>query len=250
MLKIAGKILIWLMLAAWFLLITGMVDNRAGEILCNRVEVHFRDTVNLRFVTPAEIRKLVLNSGQQIQGYPLDQINTRLLEERIEENPFIANAEVSKDISGRLEVRVRQREPLVRIIPSGSRGFYLDTRGEKLPLSDKFTPRILPVSGHIPLEGEQGRKWQEDLFSLSKFLVSDPFWKDQVVQGYVDRRGELELVPRVGAHQILLGDPGNWERKLRNLELLYEQGLSAYGGWNNYRTINLKYTNQVICTKR
>jgi len=40
-----------------------------------------------------------------------------------------------------------------------------------------------------------------------------------------------------------------WEKKLRNLELLYEQGLSRYG-WNTYQTINLKYTNQVICTKR
>jgi cell division protein FtsQ len=41
-----------------------------------------------------------------------------------------------------------------------------------------------------------------------------------------------------------------WEKKLHNLELLYEQGFSAYGGWNGYSTINLKYTNQVICTKR
>ncbi len=61
--------------------------------------------------------------------------------------------------------------------------------------------------------------------------------------------GEYELIPRVGAHQILLGSMDQWEKKLRNLELLYEQGLSKYG-WNTYQTISLKYTNQVICTKR
>ena len=65
MLRKAGKILIWLSLAAWLLLITGMVDHKAEEILCNRVEVHFRDTVNMRFVTPSEVRQLVMNSGQE-----------------------------------------------------------------------------------------------------------------------------------------------------------------------------------------
>ena len=75
------------------------------------------------------------------------------------------------------------------------------------------------------------------------------FWNDQVVQIYVNALGEYELIPRVGAHHILLGSMDQWETKLKNLELLYDQGLSRYG-WNTYQTINLKYTNQVICTKR
>jgi len=53
----------------------------------------------------------------------------------------------------------------------------------------------------------------------------------------------------VGAHQILLVGMDNWKEKMKNLELLYRQGLSRYG-WNTYEKINLKYSNQVICTKR
>ena len=88
-----------------------------------------------------------------------------------------------------------------------------------------------------------------EIYRFSAFVTEHPFWREQIVQLYVNRQGEFELIPRVGAHQILMGSLDQWERKLKNLELLYEQGFSSYG-WNTYGTINLKYTNQVICTKR
>ena len=64
-----------------------------------------------------------------------------------------------------------------------------------------------------------------------------------------NRNQEFEIIPRVGAHQILLGNAENLELKFRNLKILYEEGL-AYEGWNKYEIINLKYNNQVICSKR
>ena len=88
-----------------------------------------------------------------------------------------------------------------------------------------------------------------EIHRFCTYVMGHPFWREQIVQLYVNRRGEYELIPRVGAHQILMGSMEEWELKLRNLELLYQQGFSTYG-WNSYGTINLKYTNQVICTKR
>jgi len=248
MLRKIGNIIVWLMLGAWFLLISGTISEKADDILCNRIEVVMQDTLNNLFVTPAQVRELVLSAGQQIQGYPMEQINTRVLEKRLEKNPYIRNAEVCTDISGRLEVRIEQREALLRLMPGGSEGYYLDTRGKVLPLSSQFTPLILLVTGKLP-SGKGVEASFDELFRFGSYLSQSEFWKDQVVQVYVDANQEYELIPRVGAHQILLGSLDNWERKLRNLELLYDQGLSVHG-WNNYRTINLKYTNQVICTKR
>jgi len=107
------------------------------------------------------------------------------------------------------------------------------------------------VTGYLPVskrEDQSGDRLVE-IYKFCNYLSENEFWNDQVVQIYVNLRGEYELIPRVGAHHILLGSMDQWEKKLRNLELLYEQGLSKYG-WNTYQTINLKYTNQVICTKR
>ena len=251
MMKKILNILTWLGITAWFAVIMGFVSAKSGEVLCNRIEVVIGDTLENRFVTPVEVRDMVEASGLQLHGYPLAGINTKVLEEKIEENPFIRNAEVSKDITGKLEITVEQRTPLVRILPYGKRGYYLDTEGRVLPLSDHFTPHILLVSGKVPNPepaGNPGGKLAE-LYRFCAYLAGHEFWNDQVEQIYVNRKGEYELIPRVGAHQILLGSLDDWEKKLNNLELLYEQGLSRYG-WNTYSTINLKYTNQVICTKR
>jgi cell division protein FtsQ len=245
------KILTWIGIAAWFVLVMGFVSGQSEEVLCNRIDVIMSDTIHNRFVTRAEVRAMVESSEWQLQGYPMSPINTRSMEHQLEENQFIRNAEVSKDISGRLEIRVEQRVPLVRILPNGERGFYLDTEGKVLPLSDRFTPLIMLASGNIPYPetGDEPGGRLAEIYRFCSYLAEHEFWGNQVVQIYVNNLGEYELIPRVGAHQILLGSMDQWERKLRNLELLYSQGLSIYG-WNTYETINLKYTNQVICTKR
>ncbi|HER09234.1 MAG TPA: hypothetical protein ENO20_10030 [Bacteroides sp.] len=241
---------IWILLAAWFGVIMGFVSDEADKVVCRTIEVVFSDTAEHRFVTRGDIRKMIEESSLQLQGYPLAGINTRSLEELLEQNPYVKNTEISKDISGKLEVIVTPRKPLVRIMPEGRDGYYLDREGRVLPLSDRYTPMILLASGHIPYPGagETGGRLEE-IYRFARNVAEHPLWKDQIVQIYVDRDGEYELIPRVGAHQILLGTMDDWERKLRNLELLYRQGFSRYG-WNTYEQINLKYSNQVICTKR
>jgi cell division protein FtsQ len=238
-------------IAAWFVVVMAFVSDESEEVVCNRIDVFLQDTVNNRFVTRNEVRSLVESSGMEIRGYPLSRINTRNLEYLLEENPYVRNAEVSKDVSGRLEVSIEQRVPLVRILPDGGRGYYLDKDGKILPLSEHFTPLIMLATGKLPVSADSDQPGQRltEIYRFCTYLSENRFWSDQVVQIYVNSIGEYELIPRVGAHQILLGSMDQWEKKLRNLELLYEQGLSQYG-WNTYQIINLKYTNQVICTKR
>lgn len=247
--KVILKILTWMLIAAWFVVVLGFVSGEADKVVCNRIDVELTDTALSRFVTDPDIRGILSSSGIPLQGYEMTQIDSRKLEEILEENPYISNAEVSKDISGRLEVRVKQRIPLVRVMPDGESGFYLDREGHRLPLSRQFTPKTLLVSGQLKdKETVEGYHLQE-ILDFSTYLTDHPFWKAQIVQIYVNRKGEYELIPRVGAHQILMGSLEHWEQKLQNLQLLYQQGLSRYG-WNTYETINLKYTNQVICSKR
>jgi len=243
--------LTWIGIAAWFVVILGFVSGKADQVLCNRIDVVLSDTIHNRFVTVSDIRTLIRSEGLQLQGYPISEINTWELERLLEKNAYIKAVEVSSDVSGKMEIRLEQRIPLVRIMPDGKKGFYLDTEGELLPLSDKFVPHIFLVSGSIdkPNESEMARKQLQEIHRFCTYVSAHPLWSEQLVQLYVNRRGEYELIPRVGAHQIFFGSMDQWEIKLRNLEMLYQQGFSVYG-WNSYRTINLKYTNQVICTKR
>ena len=37
---------------------------------------------------------------------------------------------------------------------------------------------------------------------------------------------------------------------IKKLKTFYTEGLNKTDGWNKYSTINIKYKNQVVCTKK
>ena len=262
--RLAFKILIWLVIAVWFIAVMGFVDSEVDEVICSRVDIVLKDSIMDRFVSASDVRNQIEKYESGIQGYPVKDINTRKLEGEIEINPYIKNAEVYYDVTGRLCVEIYQRQPLVRIMPEGGKGFYIDRDGVFLPLSSNHSAYVILANGKIrvPAEfktnpsiasfnDEQKKQYRRliDIYNFSTYISGHPFWSSQIVQIYVNGKGEYEMIPRVGAHQILLGDMEHFEIKLKNLEALYNQGLSRYG-WNTYEKINLKYLNQVICTKR
>ena len=89
---------------------------------------------------------------------------------------------------------------------------------------------------------------RQNLTRLGRVIQDNPFWNKQIQQIHVLENGEVELVPRVGKHIILLGQPTDVERKLDRMKEFYTEGLNRVG-WNKYSQISLKYDNQIICKK-
>ncbi|MCC6689974.1 MAG: hypothetical protein IT235_00435, partial [Bacteroidia bacterium] len=90
----------------------------------------------------------------------------------------------------------------------------------------------------------------DDLFELAKYITADEFWKAQIEQVYVNADNELELIPRVGNQRIILGDITEMDQKFKKLLIFYRQGLNPTGWWNKYSVINLKFKNQIVCTRK
>jgi cell division protein FtsQ len=63
---------------------------------------------------------------------------------------------------------------------------------------------------------------------------------------YVDK--DLELIPRVGNHTIILGNVSDLQEKFNKLMIFYKEAMPKVG-WNKYKTLNLKYKNQIVCKK-
>lgn len=136
-----------------------------------------------------------------------------------------------------------QRRPVVRIVGSKS-NYYVDRNGEIMPTSRYYAAHVMVATGKI---SEQIAK--TDLFELATYINNHPFWKSQVVQINVLYGPEFELIPRVGKHVIMLGGVNDLEEKLQNVEALYKGDFNE-NGWNRYRKINVKFKNQVVCTKK
>lgn len=95
----------------------------------------------------------------------------------------------------------------------------------------------------------------EDFLKLVNFveiIQSDDFWRSQIVQivahSASDGSPDLELIPRAGGHTVLFGGTDDATEKLDKLMVFYRKGLQNIG-WERYGAINVKYKEQVVCTK-
>ena len=62
-------------------------------------------------------------------------------------------------------------------------------------------------------------------------------------------KNEFVLNTRVGGQKIYLGKIGDLNQKFMNLKSFFSKTM-ADETIENYSTINLKYNNQVVCTKK
>jgi hypothetical protein len=217
-------------------------SNKGNEELCSEVRISIGDSIEAPFLKVRDVKYMLSKNNISPVGKPMSDINTYTIQQALEENKIVRRAICYKTPGNVLRIDIEQRNPILRVM--GINGdFYIDDRGEYMPISSNFTAHVPVASGYITKEDTK-----KDIYKFALFLVNNDFWRAQIDQIYVDSKGEVELVPKVGNNTIYLGDFTNFETKLDNLMIFYKKGLSKMG-WNVYRTINLKYDNQVICTK-
>ena len=242
MLKKIANILVWILLLGYLVVIFSFVNDKKENLTYTGIKVKVMDSIRSGFISNSDVEKIIQKKYPEWKGNSISTINKEVLEDLINDIPFVKKSEVYNSLSGKLVIEIRQRKPIVRILKG--KGYYIDTEGKKMPLSSKFTSRVLVVSGAV-----NERLIKEELFELVKFITNDEFWRSQITQIHVKSSKEYILIPRVGAHKIELGGIENYRKKFRNLYALYTEGFTKTG-WNKYNRINLKYENQVICTKK
>jgi cell division protein FtsQ len=183
------------------------------------------------------------------------------IEEQLRGLACISDADLYHTMDGTLHVRVKQRLPVVRVLNADGSSFYIDRDGWSMPPSDTFTPRVLVVSGALNEPYREGEHLvngsdslnavtrSDEILVLANTLASDPFWNALIDQVVVDANGEFELLPRVGGHRVAIGDGTELERRLRKLRFFYEKGIPQTD-WRRYARIDVRFADQIVCTKR
>ena len=253
-----SKIVFWILITVFLIISFSFVSDRYFVLVCKNINVIILDSVENSFVFEKDIVDLLTKPGNTIIGKQMKMINTKNLEQQIEDQTSVEKSEVYKTIDGSINILIDQRNPLIRIFPKKGESYYIDAEGRFMPLSNKYASHLIVANGNIP--GNIDRNEYKDIFfynnqtlidlyELAKYLKDNEFWNSQIEQVYVKNNNDFELIPRVGSHEILLGDIHNLDKKLRNLKAVYKQGFSKES-WIKYHYINLKYENQVICSKR
>ena len=210
---------------------------------CNNVQIQVDTEGDLFFINAEMVEEMIFSKEDSLIGKAYEDINIYLLEEFVNEHPNIKKAELYLTLDGTLSVDVKQREPLVRVFEVNE-SYYLDEEMHQFALSDQYSARVLQVYWE-----EITVSRVEILESLIELIDSDTFLKAQITAIAFDENNELVVYPRVGDHKIILGAAEDFRNKFEKLKIFYRHGLEKVG-WNRYSMINLKYHNQVVCTKR
>ncbi|MDQ3101273.1 MAG: cell division protein FtsQ/DivIB, partial [Bacteroidota bacterium] len=176
--------------------------------------------------------------------------------------PSVSKAEVYHTMDGTLHVKVVQREPMVRVFNSNGSSFYIDRAGSTMPVQLNHTARVLVVTGVLSEEGASNGvrsvlendslkdlQFSDEIHSVARFIRDDLFWNALIDQVIVNSDHEFELVPRVGGQRVLLGDGTHLEQRFAKLKLFYEKGIPK-ADWRRYARIDLRFADQIVCTKR
>lgn len=241
----------WIASLSGLVVLMSFIDIKKAEVVCSAVNVYIPGTQS--FIDREEVDNILQVSSYRLVGRKMDQINIHDLENKLKANPFIESAKVYADMDGVIRVELSQRQPIMRILNRFDQDFYVDQHGLKLPLSANFTAPVLVANGYIDelfanRVDSLHSKLAKGLFKTADFIRKDTLWNAQIAQIYVNQDHEMELVPRVGSHKILLGDADSLENKFHNLKIFYKQALPQTG-WDKYKVINIKYANQVIGVK-
>src|SRR5690554_1327328 len=190
----------------WMIVLVGLgflmsfINVKSSEYACN--DLHIIIPGEQSFIVRGDVDKILKETQGAIVGKTLSAIPIHEIENDLKSIPFIEKAMVSKDVSGKITIRIKQREAVLRVINDFGNDFYVDNNGLKIPLSAHYAPRVLVANGKImenynkDLDSIQ-TPLLEDQFKLSEYIQADTLWNSQIEQLYVNNQGEIEMVPRV-----------------------------------------------------
>lgn len=247
--KIRKEFKIGVALAVLFFFVA-FTERKLGPQTVNDVIIKMENVENNHFLDEQDILRLIQLDRENLKGADLGRLNLKQIESRIKSDRFIRDADLYSDIKGNLIVRATLRRPIARIIRNDGPDAYIAEDGTIMPVSGKFTARVVLIGGdnvRALLQRENIRTDEEgrNLMNLLEKIASDAFWRAQVAQLNLNGKNKITMLPQVGAQTIEFGTAENCEEKLKKLRIFYKEILPQMG-WNRYKRVNVEYAGQLI----
>jgi cell division protein FtsQ len=223
--------------------------KKASEITEIKVTIKNADDQE-KIVSEKHIEEIIFKAfGSNLVGTQVEDLDITRVEQAVETDAYVGDAEVYLDTKNRLQVAIKQREPILRIKDAVGSDYYLDQGGHKFLWSRNYTPRVLVATGNIPAYQEdflqKEKSLLKDLYLLNEHIQKNEFWSHMIQQIHVNNYGEFILVPEIGTHKILFGNIVEMDEKLKKLEIFYNEGIT-YTGWKEYDVLDVRFKQQVI----
>ena len=197
---------------------------------------------NAPYINQETVNKLLIENNRDAKSIGKDKLDLNRLENALNAHEMIEKSDVFVSIDGVIKAVVKQKTPVARIF-DGDNSFYIDYKGDRMPLSENYTARVPLVSGEI------NKKNSEKVAELFRIIYDDEFLKKNIIGAQIMPNGSLKMQNRNYNYQIDFGGTIRMNAKLNNYKVFFQKAVldsSLY----KYKTIDLRFAQQVICTKK
>lgn len=191
-------------------------------------------------ISEKNVNKLLIQNGDSIDNLIIENLDLNKCELRLVENAMIRDAEVSVSLDGLLKAVVHPKKPIARIM--GKTGAYLDQDNLMMPLSKEHTVNVPLIYGF-------NKKVQDKTFELINFIRNDDLLKASFTEIKFDKRQEVILSVRAFHFKVKLGRVEKLNHKMINYKAFLAK-MQKDKQLGDIKTIDLRFDNQVVVTKR
>lgn len=226
-------------------LVTGILwakDKSRGE-KCTGIEVQVINADSTSFVTPQGVLNDLKGQGIKLVGKRMGDINASEIEEALRLSPYLENADIVKCQDGKVLIRVSQLVPVFRVFDGGS-SYYVNRAGKHMAATNYYHSDVPVVQGHFTRKYPPTR-----LLPLIDYVEKDSLLRSLVSMYVVRDTNNILIVPTLSGHVVNMGNASGFENKFAKLRLFYDKVMPKKG-WNTYDTISVKWSHQVVATRR
>lgn len=227
-----------LLILVGFLFVFSSFRNATRKV--SEPVVKFLGEENL-FVTHETVSKLLIVNQQTVTNKPKEIIDLNVLENALNSNPMIKDAQVYINVDGQLTAVINQKKPVARVVANAS--YYVDEDATYMPLSTNYSARVPLVTGFVEKDN------LNNIAIVARKVQSDEFLKNNVVEIHQNENRSIDLKFRKDDFIIQLGSLEQLDKKINNLKAFYQKAMRD-STLNKYSVVNLRFDKQVICTKK
>jgi len=225
-------------------------ERMKSDVTVSAIQISMENIHENHYLDEKDVMKLTRLEEDDLKGANLKKLNFSEIEARIRQSPYVSDAELYSDLKGNLMVTVSLRRPIARMVQSNGPDAYIGEDGIIMPVSEKFSSRVVLVSGEfvpklLKLDNIHEQEEGKQLMLLLSIIRDDPFWSAQIAQIDLNHKAKAVLYQQVGDEIIEFGKPVDLETKFRKLKVFYKEVLPRVG-WNKYDRINVEYEGQVV----
>lgn len=258
--RLVGIVLLFALITTLF----GFVGSKRGNAKISKLSIVIDNSQDIRFLNETEVKTILNEKNLKTIGASNNELEPFEMEKALLAHPAVKAVDAWAGFDGVLHIEIQQKKPIVRVLDLLNNSYYIDDEGNYFPtiehftcrvpiatgfITDRFHTRNMKISEVMANDSLAGLGVTDDIYTYMALIQRDKFLMALTEQLYINFDGEIELIPKAGPTSILLGDAHMAESKLSRLKLFYRKGLPL-AGWDTYSAVNLKYKEQIICTKK